>query len=199
MLKRRVLSPIPRHNSKRTGFHKFIYIYSPVLRKISVGSLMFNPPVAVPTFSYALSVLLVRAAVRYGVLINPVFLRVSHAATARNRTHWPRPIEWAGSWAVAECFSSVAALARIPLIDDHLDRHLTTPDAGRALLLVGFCSESPMTALAIDRKRRWNNSPRWRRRLLDKLTYRRCQIGDLVELDRFKTQIVNHTQQRSDG
>src|SRR5215469_1076275 len=69
--------------------------------------------------------------------------------------------------AVAESLSAVAALARVPVVDDHLHRHLASPNASGALLLVGSCRQSAVTAFAVDRKRRWNTTPRWRRCLFD--------------------------------
>src|SRR6266404_4524868 len=72
-------------------------------------------------------------------------------------------VERIGARAVAESLSAVAALARVPVIDDHLRRHLASPNASGALLLVGSCRQSPVTAFAVDRKRRWNTTPRWRR------------------------------------
>src|SRR5215468_3331549 len=71
-------------------------------------------------------------------------------------------VERTGARAVAESLSAVTALARVPVIDDHLHRHLASPNAVAALLLVGSCRQSPVTALAVDRKRRWNTTPRWR-------------------------------------
>jgi hypothetical protein len=44
---------------------------------------------------------------------------------------------------------SVAALTRIPLINNHLDRHLASLNAARALFLVGSCCKSPMTAFPV--------------------------------------------------
>jgi len=40
-----------------------------------------------------------------------------------------------------------------------------------------------VTAFPVDRKRRWNTTPRWRRCLFLKLTYSDFQIADLVELN----------------
>src|SRR6516162_4961176 len=78
---------------------------------------------------------------------------------------------------VAESLSAVAALARVPVIDDHLHRHLASPNAGAALLLVGSCRQSPVTALAVDRKRRWNTTPRWRRCLFHNLSLANCYFA----------------------
>jgi len=40
------------------------------------------------------------------------------------------------------------------VINNHLDRHPASPDAAPALLLEGSRGEPPMTAVAVDRKRR---------------------------------------------
>src|SRR6266550_4919843 len=88
-------------------------------------------------------------------------------------------VERTGARAVAESLSAVAALARVPVIDDHLHHHLASPNASCALLLVGSCRQSPVTAFAVDRKRRWNTTPRWRRCLFRDLTCSIFQIADL--------------------
>jgi len=108
-------------------------------------------------------------------------------------------IERTGTRAVAECLGAVAALARIPLIDDHLHRHLASPQAGGALLLVGSCRQSPVTAFAVDRKRRCNTTPRWWRCLFRNLPYSNFQIADLVELNDLETRIGNRQCFAGDG
>ena len=50
---------------------------------------------------------------------------------------------------MAESLSAVTALARVPVIDDHLHRHLASPNASGALLLVGSYRQSPVTAFAV--------------------------------------------------
>ena len=108
-------------------------------------------------------------------------------------------IERTGTRAVAECLGAVAALARIPLIDDHLHRHLASPQAGGALFLVGSCRQSPVTAFAVDRKRRCNTTPRWWRCLFRNLPYSNFQIADLVELNDLETRIGNRQCFAGDG
>jgi hypothetical protein len=103
--------------------------------------------------------LLVEGAVGSRFKVNPVLFGVSHSATARNLACRSGFVERAGTRTVAERLGSVAALTRIPLIDDHFDWHLASPNAARALLLVGACRKSSMTALPVDRKRRWNTAP----------------------------------------
>src|SRR5499425_2851864 len=100
--------------------------------------------------------------------------------------------------AVAESLSAVAALARVPVVDDHLHRHLASPNASGALLLVGSCRQSPVTAFAVDRKRRWNTTPR-RRCLFHNLAYSIFQIADLVELNSLQTRIGNRECFAGDG
>src|SRR6516225_1983562 len=87
-------------------------------------------------------------------------------------------VERTGARAVAESLSAVTALARVPVIDDHLHCHLASPNAGGALLLVGSYRQSPVTAFAVDRKRRWNTTPRWRWCLFHNLTYKRSPDAD---------------------
>jgi hypothetical protein len=71
--------------------------------------------------------------------------------------------------------------------------------ASGALLLVGSCRQSPVTAFAVDRKRRWNTTPRWRRCLFLNLTYSDFQIADLVELNGLKTWIGDRQRFAGDG
>jgi hypothetical protein len=69
-------------------------------------------------------VLLLRLAVRSRLLVNPVLFRVDHfRAAAANCARRPGLVERARTRTVAEGFGSVAAPTRIPLINDHLDRH----------------------------------------------------------------------------
>src|SRR6516162_3788580 len=99
-------------------------------------------------------------------------------------------IERTGARAVAESLSAVTALARVPVIDDHLHCHLASPNAGGALLLVGSCRQSPVTAFAVDRRRRW---------LFHNLTYSIFQIADLVERNGLQTRIGNRQCFAGDG
>ncbi len=92
---------------------------------------------------------------------------------------------------VAECLGSVAALTRIPLINDHLDWHPASPHAASALFLVCSCGKSPMTAFPVDRERRWNTAPRGRRGLFLSRTYPDFQITDLIEFNRLKPRVGN--------
>jgi len=107
-------------------------------------------------------------------------------------------VERTGARAVAESLSAVTALARVPVIDDHLHRHLASPNAGGALFLVGSCRQSPVTAFAVDRKRRWNTTPRWRC-LFHNLTHSIFQIADLVEPNGLQTRIGNRQCFAGDG
>src|SRR5882762_239752 len=71
------------------------------------------------------------------LVIHPVFLCVTHSMTAGDLARRAGSVERTGARAVAESLSAVAALARVPVIDDHLRRHLASPNASGALLLVG--------------------------------------------------------------
>ncbi len=77
--------------------------------------------------------------------VNPILLGVSHSTTAGNLACRSGFVERTGTRTVTEGLGSVAALTRIPLINNHLDRHLASPNAARALFLVGSCCKSPMT------------------------------------------------------
>ena len=111
--------------------------------------------------------------------------------TARNLACRSGLVERTRARTVTECLGSVAPLTRIPLIDNHLDRHVACPNAARALSLVSSCCQSPMTAFPVDRKRRWNAAPGGRRCLFVSLTYSDFQIPDLIEFNRLKPRISN--------
>jgi hypothetical protein len=142
-------------------------------------------------FSVAVTVLLLEAAVGSCLIVNPVLLRVSHSMTAGNLTCRPRFVERTRTRTVAKCLGSVAAQTRIPLINNHLDCHLASPHAARALFLVGSCCKSPMTAVPVDRKRRWNTAPRGRLCVSLNFLSSDFQIADLIILNGFKTWIGN--------
>jgi hypothetical protein len=83
--------------------------------------------------------LFVEATVGSRINVNPVLLGVSHSPAAGNHACRSGFVERAGTRTVAERLGSVAALTRIPLVNNHLDRHLASPNAARALFLVGSC------------------------------------------------------------
>src|SRR5215470_8408150 len=92
--------------------------------------------------------------------------------------------------AVAESLSAVAALARVPVVDDHLHRHLAHPQ----MQVVCTSPRRFVPPVAGDRvrgrpKARWNTTPRWRRCLFRNLMYSLFQIADLIELNGLQTRI----------
>ena len=72
---------------------------------------------------------LVWTAARSCLVIHPVFLCVTHSMTAGDLARRAGSVERTGARAVAESLNAVAALARVPVIDDHLHRHLASPNA----------------------------------------------------------------------
>lgn len=92
---------------------------------------------------------------------------------------------------VAEGLCSVAALTRIPLVNNHLDCHLASPHAARAFLLVRSCRKPPMAAFTVDRERRWDPEPRRRLFLFLNLAFSDSQFADLIELNRLQARISN--------
>ena len=109
--------------------------------------------------------------------------------TARNLACRPGSVERTRSRTVAEGLDSVASCTRIPLINNHLDRHLASPHAAGALVLVCSCRKPPMTALPVDWKRRWNAEPRRRLCLFLNPSYGDFQIADLIKFNGLKTRI----------
>ena len=130
------------------------------------------------------AVLLLRSAVRGCFIINPVFLGVGHSTAARNRTRWSGLVKRARKRTIAEGLGSIAAPTRIPLINDHLDRHPAAPDALPALLLESSRGEPPMTALTVDRQRRRDAAPRRWRCILLSLRRPDFQLADFVKFNR---------------
>ena len=104
--------------------------------------------------------------------------------TAGNLACRPGFVERTRTRTVAECLGPVAAQTRIPLINNHLDRHLAPPHAARALFLICLCRKSPMTALPVDRKWRWNPAPRGRLCLSLNFLSSDFQIADLIKIQR---------------
>src|SRR6516165_11968288 len=89
---------------------------------------------------------LVGTAARSCLVIHPVFLFVTHSMAAGDLALRAGSVERTGARAVGESLSAVTALAWVPVIDDHLHRHLASPNASGAFLLVGSCRQSPVTA-----------------------------------------------------
>jgi hypothetical protein len=141
----------------------------------------------------AVTTLLVEAAVGSRFNVDPVLLGVIHSPTAGNLAWRSGFVERAGTRTVAKRLGSVAPARRIPLINNHLDRHLASPNAARALFLVGSCCKSPMTAFPVNRKRRWNTAPGRRHCLFLSLAYPDFHIADFIEFNRLEPRI-NHWQ-----
>jgi hypothetical protein len=130
--------------------------------------------------------LFVEATMRGCLVINPVFLRVSHSMTAGYFTYMSGLAERARPRAVAECLGPVAPLTSIPVINDHLDCHLASIHPIRAVFFVRPCRKLPMTAFAVNRERRWNLAPGRRLCLFLNLPHTDFWIAELVEFDGLK-------------
>jgi hypothetical protein len=77
------------------------------------------------------------------------------------------------------------------MINNHLGRHLASPYASGAFVLVCSRCKSPMTAFPVDWKRRWNAAPRGRRCFFSNLASGDFQIADLIKFNGLKTRIGN--------
>ena len=140
-------------------------------------------------FVRGMTILLVEVAVRRCLIVNPVFFNVSHPITAGNFACRSRLVERTRTRPVAEGFGSVAALIRIPLINNDLDRHVASPHAVRTLFLVRLCCKPPMTPFAVNRQRRWNTAPRGRLCFLPNPACRDLQIANFIKFNCLKTRI----------
>jgi hypothetical protein len=97
---------------------------------------------------------------------------------------------WTGTRAVAERLNVVApALARIPLIDDHLHRPVANPNAACVFLLVNSYRESAGDRVRVNRKSWWNTQPRGRSCFVGNLTS--TDMGNLVEFSDLKRRVRN--------
>jgi hypothetical protein len=65
-----------------------------------------------------------------GLLVNPISLFPYHTSPAWNLSDGPSFIKRTRFGAIAKAFKSISPLAWVPMIDNHLHRHLTTPDTG---------------------------------------------------------------------
>jgi len=74
---------------------------------------------------------------RRSILVNPVLFCVRHIFAPRHLACRSGPVKGAAFRAVAEGFEPVTFLGRIPMVDDHLQRHTATPDASRAFGVIG--------------------------------------------------------------
>ena len=125
------------------------------------------------------------------LIVNPVLFRVTHSMTAGNLACRSGLVDGTRTGSIAEGLGSVAALARIPLVNNHLDRHVASPYAGRAFFLVPACGKSPMTSFAVDRKRGWNTVPWGRLRFFLNIPRTDFQIANLIKLNGLKARIGN--------
>src|SRR5205823_1974662 len=98
--------------------------------------------------------LLVRAAVRDGVLIHPVLLFPAHAFAPRHLAHGAGTVRRTRLRPVAKGLEAVFAPVRFPLIEDDLNRHAAAPATGAALRIVGSGVQSTFASLPVDRQRR---------------------------------------------
>jgi hypothetical protein len=103
---------------------------------------------------------------RNGILVNPVSLFPDHAFPTRNFSGRPRFIKGARFWTITKGLKTIFLPSGIPLVDNHLHWHTTTPDTKRALTFVGSGIQPPVTPLPIDLEGRWHSNPRWSRAFL---------------------------------
>lgn len=100
-----------------------------------------------------------------------------HALPPRHLTSRSRPIRRARLRPIARRLDPPLHFRLIPLVDDHLDRHLAPPHARRALPLVRLRIQAAMATLSVDFEIRRHSQP-WRR-------FRRsirCRPGHHLEL-----------------
>jgi hypothetical protein len=88
------------------------------------------------------------------VLIDPIRFFVGHPMAANDPSCGARLVDTAGQGSIAKCFRPVSPLVRVPVVDDDLHRHRTTPDTALALPVIRHRRQTPMAALTVNRQRR---------------------------------------------
>jgi hypothetical protein len=88
-----------------------------------------------------------------GILIDPVRLFVRHPMAANNLSCGARLVDRAGERSVAKRFRPVSPRAGVPVVNDDLHRHRTTPDTALALRVVRRRRQTPMTPVTVNRQR----------------------------------------------
>ena len=102
-----------------------------------------------------------------------------------------RPGKSAAFRSIAEGLESVPFLGRIPVVDDHLHWHSTTPDTGRALGVISPGVQTPMSMVAIGFQVRRFTMERWTSQRATFSIFQRLQTACLVESGRLKPRIRN--------
>ncbi len=83
------------------------------------------------------------------VFVNSIFLGIEHAFTPRRLACRSGLVKSVNFRAITEDLESIPFLGWIPVVDDHLDRHLTAPDKGLASGVISPRVQTPMGSAAI--------------------------------------------------
>lgn len=94
-----------------------------------------------------------------GLLIGPDSFLPNHALTTWDFPDRPCSVKGTGFGTIARGFESIASLLRVPLVDDHFNRHPRAPYAASTLGIVGPSIEPSVTPVAVGRKIRGNAEP----------------------------------------
>ena len=100
-----------------------------------------------------------------GLFVNPVLLLPYHSFPVRDLSCWTCLVKRTGFWPVTKCLKTISLLAWIPLIDDHLHGHATSPNTDFAFCFVGSCLQPSVTALPVYLQRGRRVLPWWGRAL----------------------------------
>ena len=68
--------------------------------------------------------------------IYPILLLPSHTTPPENFPSWPSAIKRTGLWTIAKGLESVLPFWGIPMINDYVNRHFTSPNTAMALQVV---------------------------------------------------------------
>ncbi len=85
-------------------------------------------------------------AMRRGLFIYPVLFLIGDPSATRDLSRRTRLVERTRQRPIAERLSAVATNMGVPMVDNHLDRHVTSPDTTLAFGFVGPGRQSSMTS-----------------------------------------------------
>ena len=105
--------------------------------------------------------LLIHGPMGKGLFVNPVLLLPCHAFPAWDLSCWTCLVKRTRFWTVTKCLKTISLLAWIPLIDDHLHGHATSPNTDFAFCFVGSCLQPSVTALPVYLQRGRRALPWW--------------------------------------
>jgi len=125
---------------------------------------------------------LIPPTMRRRILINPVFFFPTHSAPARHLPRRTSLIERTRLRPVTERLKSIPLLPRIPVVDNHLNRHPAAPHTAPAATLICPRSQAAMSSCPVRRQINRRAMPGWGRIILWYSPLQHLQLAGLVIL-----------------